>query len=236
MATTEVLPPPEGTAKKKRRGRNLGSVYEEYPGKFRAQVSLKGKRISEYFPTKTAANKWIRMTLTNIEEKGLTYDAYKQTVGVYMTNWLKLQERSLKPNVFPSYKRYVEHDIIPALGERKLHDLTATTINSFYSDLRDADYGDRTIQYIHQVLSSAMTQAINERTLILNPMAGVVEPKYEAGEMLILDIEQVHSFLTAAKEHPKLEALYDLAVKYGIRQAELLGLRWTDIDLSLIHI
>lgn len=36
-------------------------------------------------------------------------------------------------------------------------------------------------------------------------------------------------FLDAARDHP-LEALFTLALTTGMRQGELLGLRWRDVD------
>ncbi|WP_442865373.1 tyrosine-type recombinase/integrase [Arthrobacter sp. B2a2-09] len=41
---------------------------------------------------------------------------------------------------------------------------------------------------------------------------------------------QVGAFLDVASEH-RLGALFELAMFTGMRRGELLGLRWTDIDL-----
>lgn len=51
-------------------------------------------------------------------------------------------------------------------------------------------------------------------------------------EMSVLTPEQVHMFLKVAKAD-RLEALYVLALSTGMRQGELLALRWRDLDLDL---
>ncbi len=49
--------------------------------------------------------------------------------------------------------------------------------------------------------------------------------------MLILDEYQVMQFMMAAKGH-RHEALFNLAIKTGMRQGELLGLKWSDVNMD----
>lgn len=114
---------------RRRRGHNEGSVFE-YRGKFRAMVTVNGKRLSKTFPTKTAAQEWIRKTRNDVVNRGLDYNSAQKTLGEYMTYWLELKKCTLKPTVFPSYQLYVERDLIPNLGKIKLRELRAPKINS----------------------------------------------------------------------------------------------------------
>ena len=65
--------------------------------------------------------------------------------------------------------------------------------------------------------------------LISNPAHGATLPKYQHAEMQIWDEFQVIQFLSAASES-RYEALYHLAVKTGMRQGELFGLKWSDLQ------
>jgi integrase len=57
-------------------------------------------------------------------------------------------------------------------------------------------------------------------------------PKGYRGEIKPLDKEQVTTLLATAKEtQPRLFALYTLAITAGLRQSELIGLQWGDLDL-----
>ena len=62
--------------------------------------------------------------------------------------------------------------------------------------------------------------------------AALVEAPQDApSEMSTLNAEQVQRLLTAARGN-RLEALYVLAVTTGMRQGQLLGLRWQDVELD----
>ena len=62
-----------------------------------------------------------------------------------------------------------------------------------------------------------------------NPASFVQPPKEPAKEMAILNESQVSQLLVAA-QGPRWEALFHLAVISGMRQMELLGLKWSDLD------
>ncbi|MEU8247912.1 site-specific integrase [Nonomuraea sp. NPDC048916] len=66
--------------------------------------------------------------------------------------------------------------------------------------------------------------ARNVAKLVKVPM-----PKHKVNRGLT--VPQSHAVLKAARDH-RLYALYVLALCLGLRRGELLGLRWTDIDLD----
>jgi integrase len=62
-----------------------------------------------------------------------------------------------------------------------------------------------------------------------NPADAVDKPKLKRAEMKTLTLEQTRSFLHATEGH-RLESLFHLAIHTGLRQGEILGLRWSDLD------
>jgi len=56
-------------------------------------------------------------------------------------------------------------------------------------------------------------------------------PRVPKQELQVLDVEQAQQFLEAAKSDP-LEALYIAALTTGMREGELLALKWKDIDFQ----
>jgi integrase len=81
------------------------------------------------------------------------------------------------------------------------------------------------------LLRRALGQAERWNVIPRNPAALVDPPRAERSEVDPLGPEEIDQLLAAAQGDP-LEALYVLAVTTGLRQGELLGLRWQDVDLG----
>ena len=78
---------------------------------------------------------------------------------------------------------------------------------------------------------------MRNRLVPYNVAAESDPPKVPHEEMQVLDLDQVKQLLETLRSS-ELEALFVLSVGLGSRQGELLGLRWTDVDLDrgVIHI
>jgi integrase len=86
---------------------------------------------------------------------------------------------------------------------------------------------------MHSVLRKALKQAVLDGLIPRNTCEVVKPPKVERKEITPLDREQANSLLGAASSAgDRLEALYVLAVHTGMREGELLGLKWEDVDLE----
>ena len=120
---------------------------------------------------------------------------------------------------------------MPAIGGVELKKLTPVHIQGLYRAKLDEGLGLRSVEYIHTTLNKALKQAVRWQLMSRNVAEAVTAPKGRKREMLTLDREQTRRLFLTAKGD-RLETLYVLAVTAGLRQGELLGLRWTDIDLE----
>ncbi|MCX5093843.1 site-specific integrase [Streptomyces sp. NBC_00365] len=88
-----------------------------------------------------------------------------------------------------------------------------------------------TLAYIHSVLKSALEHAVREeeipRNVARNVRTGTPRPR----RFNPLTSDEARQFLTAAQQH-RHAALFELALRTGLRKGELLGLRWEDLDLN----
>jgi integrase len=171
----------------------------------------------------------------NADEKKLLAKAYKfekVSVGDYLVRWLDRQERhsQLKPSTVRMYRRYVDADLVPALGRLQLVNLRKYHVAQLVADLQDAGRGPVTIKRIHATLSSALSDAEEENLIDDNPAARVRLPRIEKKRIQVWEPVEAGAFLDAATEH-RLGALFEIAVLTGMRRGELCGLRWSDVDL-----
>jgi integrase len=109
--------------------------------------------------------------------------------------------------------------------------VTATQVRDLYRQKPDSGPSPRTVQYIHVTLYKALKQAVRDGLLLRNAKEAVKPPRLSRKEMRPLSPAEVRRFLKAARgdEH---KALFVLAVSSGMRQGELLALRWEDVDLE----
>ena len=119
--------------------------------------------------------------------------------------------------------------VLPSFGNVKIRDLRPDQIQSLYDDLLAQGVGVWTVLKIHNIIQSALSHATKTSLIPHNPASLTILPREPTSEMKILDESQVSQMLVAAFGY-RLEALYYLAVTTGMRQSEILGLKWTDLD------
>jgi len=154
------------------------------------------------------------------------------TLGEYLASWL---DDAVTPNVravtAANYRGIATRHLIPALGAIPLVELTAPDVRAFSNDRLAAGAHPRTVQHGLAVLKTALNQAVDDGLLDRNPVRSVKPPKVEAKQQRILTVAQAATLLDAVRGD-RLEALYVLALLTGMRQGELLGLTWDNVELE----
>jgi integrase len=87
------------------------------------------------------------------------------------------------------------------------------------------------VQYIHVTLHKALKQAVNDGLVKRNVCEAVKPPQLRREEIKSLTSKQAKLLLKQIRGD-RLEALYVLGITAGLRQSELLGLKWEDVDLE----
>jgi integrase len=153
-------------------------------------------------------------------------------VGEYLKRWLDNCVRdTVRQRTYEGYAHMVERHISPTLGRVKLKSLTPDHVRGLYRERLDSGLSARTVQYAHTTLNKALKQAVADGLIPRNAAASVKSPRPRRPEIKPLNREQVRSLLNAVSGH-RLAALYVVAVTAGLRQGELLGLQWKDVDLE----
>lgn len=164
--------------------------------------------------------------------RGLFFDAGNLTVGDYLIRWLQDSVRgTVRVSTYEVHRHMIEPHIVPALGHVKLRDLNPVHVRGFYRDKLDSGLSAATVRKMHSVLRKALKQAVLDGLIPRNACEAVKPPKLECKEVMPLDRKQAKALLQGASGD-RLEALYVLAIHTGMREGELLGLKWDDVDLK----
>ncbi len=138
----------------------------------------------------------------------------------------------MKDTTVVNYQRYIESDVIPtALGRMVLTDIRRYHVTAFIDGLVTDGRGPTTVRRIAAVVQGSLRAAYDDNLIEANPASGLRLPKVETKEFEAWSPEQVGTFLDTAAQH-RLGALFEVAMFTGLRRGELLGLRWSDIDLT----
>lgn len=214
----------------KKRGNNEGSIYKRSNGTWRGQISLQGKRLTFTGKTKREVQAWIHKTLDEIDN-GLNFESTKTTLTVFMKEWLVSIEPALRYNTIQQYEQVTHQYILPVLGNYPIRDIKPEQIQRLYNDMVNKGYGLRTVQIVHSVIHRALVHGVRLGLLSRNPDDATTPPKPSRKEMRFLDENQVQQLMIVAKaQNDHFFTLYYLAIATGMRQGELLGLCWADID------
>jgi integrase len=189
---------------------------------------------------KSDAQRRLRELLSSLD-KGVSIPVGRLTVAEHLRNWLSGYVRTkCSSRTLEGYTSIAEKHLIPSLGGVQLKNLTSQQIQSYYGKLLEGKslekpLSARTVHHFHRVLSQALKYAIRQGYLGRNPCELTDPPKPKKRQMRTLERSEVEVLLETAKDS-YYYPIYYAAVSTGLRQAELLGLRWRDIDLDMCSI
>lgn len=217
----------------KKRGNGEGSItkYKDgrWCGRYTVYTATGLKRKTLYGKTRAEVAAKLNKALAD-RDRGIVFDAGTLTLGDYLNRWLN---NSVKDNVahrtFHNYASQVRLHIVPVLGRIKLKSLSPGHIQGLYREKLDSGLSSSSVRYIHAVLHRALKQAVKWDLIPRNSCEAVDPPRPVKKEGKALTAEQARALLSAVRGE-RLEALYVLALACGLREGELLGLRWEDVD------
>ena len=161
------------------------------------------------------------------------------TVREWAEYW---QERYDAPAVrrtsYEAHRYVLGNHIIPCLGEWELTELTAGMVGEFLAERRA--HGNRrtggslsevTMGHIWRLLTCILDWAVEEGQLAENPARAFQYPTVRRVKAETLTDQEIEEYLDAAGELGYLP-IFLLALEQGLRQRELIALKWSDLDVK----
>lgn len=192
------------------------------------------------FASKRDAERGLARMLT-AQDEGLYIEPRRLTLAVFLTEqWLPAIESTVRPTTFHAYRSHVELYLRPRLGAQQLQRLTPDQLSRLYRELQR--FGGRdgkplspnTVRRIHATLHRALRDATRWGHLQRNPAASAVKPRQPtlgARDIQTWSATELRQFLVTVS-NDRLFAMWRLAAMTGMRRGEIVGLRWSDVNLD----
>jgi integrase len=229
----------------KRRGhvRERGETFTAY-WRARNTDGVSVQRSKGGFATAVAAERHLTKVLRELDTG--TYvepekRARTQTLAQFLRDdWLPAVRVTLRPSTWSSYRSNLELHVIPRLGGCRLNEITPDRLNRLYAELLESGYrkgrearglSARTVRYCHTVLRRALRDALLWDRIARNPADRATPPEAKRSERPVWCAAELRRFLVHVRDD-RLYAAWALLATTGMRRGEVLGLRWSDVDLA----
>ncbi|MHB8587243.1 MAG: tyrosine-type recombinase/integrase [Candidatus Dormibacteraceae bacterium] len=236
-----------------RRSRGEGTFRHRSDGRWSATISMgwgvardggpQRRRKTFYGRTRDEVKRQLWAALSSIDA-GPRPTAGNQTVGQFLDDWLPAVRDTIAASTYDGYEHLIRLHIKPGLGRIKLSKLTPQEVQAWMNAKRRQPrlnphtanavlppLSARTIQYAHAVLRHALATAVDWDLIPRNVASAAKPPRITRAPVEPLTPPQAVQLLSAADEAgDRLVNLYAVAIAEGLRQGELLGLKWQDVD------
>ena len=200
------------------------SVYQRSDGRWVATLEVGGgdarRRRSFYGPTRQVAEAKREAAAGHSTGVPLRF-------GQWASEWLAAANQTLKPTTVSSYEWMLNRYILPVIGHVVLADLTPLHIQSVLK----VDASARTRAYALAIMRRALSVAEKWGHVDRNVARLVDPPRQVRREVVPLTVEEATALLVEARQD-RLHAAWVLLFTLGLRRGEVLGLRWSDIDMG----
>ena len=214
-----------------KRPHGSGSPREVRTGVWQLRWQEAGRsRSKTIHGTKTKADAALRdltRESARVHRGSLLSENPTMTVREWLDHWLSVRTPELAATTAVKYRRIVERDLVPVIGNIPIRDLAVPDVEVLL-----ARYAGRPWRReVHIVLRSALSAAERSDVVSRNVARQVQAKVQQRPERKVLSLDEVTTFLEVLRGDG-LEAYFLTALSTGARSGELRALRWSDIDFD----
>ncbi|MBP2345064.1 tyrosine-type recombinase/integrase [Streptomyces virginiae] len=227
------------SAPKPRQPNGASSIFQGKDGRWHGYVTVgtkdNGKLDRRHVSRKTRpeVTKLVR-ELERQRDKGTVRKVGQSwTLETWLTHWVEnIAAAHVSENTIDGYRVAVNHHLIPGLGAHRLEKLEPEHLERFYKKMQDSGSSAGTAHQVHRTVRTALNEAVRRAHLAVNPATIAKAPRLEEEEVEPYTVEEVQRLLAEAAKH-RNTARWVIALALGLRQGEVLGMQWDDVNFEL---
>ena len=162
------------------------------------------------------------------------------TLREYINFWQETYDKhQSRPTTYAAHNYVFRNHILPGLGDTQISELTSEMVGEFleerkrFGNHRRSGFGlgEETMRHIHRLLQQCLNQAIRDGLLTENPAKAFRYRKSTTVKANIMTPLEMEDYLDAAERLGYLP-MFMLALTAGLRQGELIALKWSDLNMK----
>ena len=212
-----------------KKGTFWGYRYPYYNSlKHRKEASKRG------FESERAANKALLKIQYDLETQNTSFIENKQlTIDEWIKVWIPYAQDNWSVSTKQNIESAIKFHISPLIGNQKLSSLNKITYKrEFIDKLRQENkYTESTIQTWHKIVMRMINAAVHNQIIPSNTLTGF---KFDlSNNVRSFSKKELQRFIAVLEnEDIQMQVIFLTLLKSGMRKGELMGLRWSDIDLN----
>lgn len=222
----------KGQRERARRGD--GSI-DDFRGRKRGRITIVdalGRRKRKVVYGRTEGEVRTKMLQLRVDGEKRRRDGGKELLGPYLDRWIEAHAQTVRTVTANGYRSWIRTHLKPLLGHLPLREIEPAHVQALMDELRRKSVSPTTRKAVLATLRVALERAIDLDILDRNPAGRIRAPRIAKTPRIAWTPQQVAFFLEAVRDD-RLWPLYLTALATGMRESELLGLRWRDVDLEL---
>ena len=162
------------------------------------------------------------------------------TLREYINFWQETYDKhQSRPTTYAAHNYVFKNHILPGQGDTQISELTSEMVGEFleerkrFGNHRRSGFGlgEETMRHIHRLLQQCLNQAIRDGLLTENPAKAFRYRKSTTVKANIMTPLEMEDYLDAAERLGYLP-MFMLALTAGLRQGELIALKWSDLNMK----
>lgn len=217
----------------RKRANGEGSIYKS-KGVWIAEISvtINGKRQRKKKRAKSQADaKAFLLEMRTTLQEGMLYSSSTLTMSAFLNKWKEFASRDKSPSTVLTYNAVINTHLVPRLGKIKLCNLTSLHVEELLIAMKGDKEGPAATEKTFKVLKMSLDKAVAWNLISGNPVAGVKKPVVNSKKMFSFEPDECRLLLSES-EGCRYHALIALGIGTGMRQGEMLALKWGKVNFD----